>query len=154
MQKLSACLLVSVLSKGSLAAQCSVADAQALGSIDEAQMQACMGTSTDVSKLQSCLLSSGVSLSSGCVNCLSTVATAAQDCGVTCAADPQAQPCQDCVAQLSNSALQCFGSDISGFTTSNPSGQSGETSTASTTKSAVVPSFAAAAGIVALALLS
>ena len=148
MQILSAGLLVSVFSRGSLATQCSVADAENLGNgnISKAGMQACLGTSVDVSKLESCLKSSGVSLSSECVNCLFTVTSAAQICGSTCATDPQGAPCKDCVAHVSINALKCFGSDLTGFT---HSGQSGIT-----TKAALVPHFAAATGIIAIALLS
>lgn len=150
--------MVSVLSKGSLSTQCSVVEAEALANIDESKLQTCMGTSVEVSKYKSCLSSSGVSLSSGCVNCLadanntqdwSTVTSAAQVCGATCAVDPQEALCQDCVAQVGTNALQCFALDMMDFTTSNPSGQSGVT-----TKSALVSHFAAATGIFAITLLS
>ena len=146
------CLVLLAAVPSVLGDTCSVSDAQALGNINQEAMTACMGTSTSVSKLESCLRSSGVTLSSGCVACLSTVATAAQACGNTCASDPSNQACTDCVDSLTNSAMQCF--ETSSFPTGNPADPSGQSiETGTTTKSSATLFVASCVLFIALIAL-
>ena len=152
MQKLSVCLLVSVLLKGSFAVQCSVDDIPAITSMDTGALQVCMGTTGTLSKYTSCLKEIGVFIPFECANCMYNLTIFAGTSREMCEVDPEGSLCQHCRIGLRIRTLRCFDSDAADFTASNDSSEYVEISSTSAGKSALIPNLAVAAGIVAIAL--